>query len=144
MEAPRSPIGVNPADLEAELAARKAAHRAQVDILKARLSEAAGRAAELRQRRYRLTAERDRLDEEIRQALEAFARSESEFEARRREVLERHQRERADREAALAAARRERDSWIALERQIAEGILAAVEPFLQLQAYLREQEGGEG
>jgi len=143
MQTPLRPLGISPADLEAELAARKAAHRAQVDILKARLAEAAGRAAELRQRRYQLAAERDRLEEEIRQALETFARSESDFEARRREVAERHQRERADREAALVATRNERDSWIALERQIAEGVLAAVEPFLQLQAYLREQEGGE-
>jgi len=96
----------------------------------------------LRQRRAGLEAERERLEAEIRQIVEELGRAGAEVEARRREVAQRHRRERADREAELEAVRKERDSWIALERQIAEGVLAAVQPFLQLQAYLREQEGG--
>lgn len=142
MQTPLRPLGVSPADLEAELAARRTSHRAQVDILKARLSEVAARNAQLRQRRAELAAERDRLEQEIQRILEEFDRAETEFEVRRREVAARHRRELTDREAELEAVRRERDSWIALERQIAEGILSAVQPFLQLQAYLREQEGG--
>lgn len=142
MQTPLRPLGISPSALEAELEARRTSHRAQVDILKARLAEVAARGAQLRQRRAELAAERERLEQEIQQILEEFDRAESEFEVRRREVAERHRRELADREAELDAVRRERDNWIALERQIAEGILAAVQPFLQLQAYLREQEGG--
>ncbi|BAD40648.1 hypothetical protein [Symbiobacterium thermophilum] len=142
MQTPLRPLGISPADLEAELAARRASHRAQVDLLKARLAEAGARNAQLRQRRAGLQAERERLEQEIQRVLEEFDRTGTEFEVRRREVAERHRRELADREAELEAVRKERDNWIALERQIAEGILAAVQPFLQLQAYLREQEGG--
>ncbi len=142
MRTPRSPLGVSPADLEAELTARQARHRAEVDLLRSRLAEVIARTDALRQRRAGLEAERERLEAEIRQIVEELGRAGAEVEARRREVAQRHRRERADREAELEAVRKERDSWIALERQIAEGVLAAVQPFLQLQAYLREQEGG--
>lgn len=143
MEAPHSPFGVNPADLEAELEARRASHRAQVDLLKARLTEASARAAELRQRRSRLESERLRLEDEVLKALEAFDQADTEVEARLREVSQRHQRELADRSAALEAVKTERDNWIALERQIADGVMSAVQPFLQLNAFLRKQEGGD-
>jgi len=142
MEAPHRPFGVNPTDLAAELEARRASHRAQVDLLNARLAEAARRAAQLRQRQSALAAERAALDEEVQQILAAFEQAGSELEARRQEAADRHGRELADRQAALAAVQHERDTWVALEQQIAEGVLAAVEPFLQLQAYLREREGG--
>jgi len=143
MEPPHSPFGVNPADLEAELESRRASHRAQVDLLKARLAEVSARASELRQRRSRLEAEKLRLEKEVLQALEAFDQADSEMDVRLREVNERHRRELADRTAALEAVKHERDNWIALERQIADGVMAAVQPFLQLTAYLKKQEGGE-
>jgi len=143
MHTPLRPLGVSPADLEAELEARRTSHRAQVDVLKARLSEVTTRNAQFRRRLAELTAERDRLEQEIQQALEELDRPESQLELRLREVTERHRREQADRQAELEAVRHELDTWIALERQIAEGVLAAVQPFLEVQAYLREQEGGK-
>ena len=75
MQTPLRPLGIRPADLEAELEARRTSHRAQVDILRSRLSDVAARNAELRQRRAGLEAERDRLEQEIQRILEEFDRA---------------------------------------------------------------------
>lgn len=139
----RSPFGIRPEDLEAELAAQRARHRTQVDLLKSRLSEVSAKAAQLRAVRDGHLARLNQLEAASQTLLEELDQANAEVEARRDALVERHQLELADRSQAVDLLRQELANWIELERQIATGVLAAVEPFLQLNSLWRKQEGGK-
>jgi chromosome segregation ATPase len=113
---------------------QRTAHRLAADLLRSRLAEASGRLNDLRERKAKLTAELNRLDAEAQRLLEEMNRLGAEAEGPRQAQLARHRRAEQEMQAAIALLEQERAAWVELEGRIAEGVLGAVQPYLEINA----------
>jgi len=137
-------FGVDPAALDGLLQERREQHRVALDLLRARLSDAQGRLADLRSRRGDLQATLHRLEAEAQALLRELQQRGDEQERPLRSLAERHAREARDHAEGLRLIQQERDGWVELERRMAEGIMAAVELYLQTEGRLPPAPGAGG
>ncbi|MFZ5828360.1 MAG: hypothetical protein ACOY94_28995 [Bacillota bacterium] len=125
-------MGIDPVALEAAMHERQQEHRAELDQLRSRLAAAEGRLAELRERKAKLSGDLGRLDAEVQSLLQEMDEMGRDVERPRQSLVERHRRAEEDMREGLAVLEREKAGWIDLERQVAEGVMAAVQPYLDL------------
>lgn len=135
-------MGIDPAALDAAMQERQEQHRAALDQLRARLSAAEGRLGDLRARKEGLSVELSRLGAEAQSLLQEMDQVGQQAERPRQALAERHRRIEEGMREGLALLEQERDGWIDLERQIAEGVMAALQPYLDLTSLLPDPEGG--
>lgn len=137
-------MGIDPRALEAAMQERQERHRAVLDQLRARLGATEGRLSDLRARKGGLSASLGRLDAESQQLLEELNRLGEASDRPRQALLKRQQRAEEELQEALALLELERNRWVDLERRIAEGVMAALQPFLDLQLYAEPAETQPG
>lgn len=125
-------MGIAPGALEAAVHERQEEYRTVLDQLRSRLSAAEALLDELRGRKGRLIDDVRRLDSGVQHLLQAMDQMGQEAERPRQSLVERHRRAEQDLREGLAILERERDGWLELERQIAEGVMAAIQPYLDL------------
>lgn len=127
-------MGIAPEALEGAMQERRLQHRTALDLLRARLSAAQERLAGLREQKEALSAQLHRLDEEEQRLLQELDQLGEEADRPRQALLERHRRAEAELQEAVSLLRGENELWAGLERQIAEGLMQAVQPYLDLHA----------
>lgn len=127
-------MGIDPAALESMIQARRLQHRTALDLLRARLAAAEGRVPLLRAEQARLSAHLAQLDGEGQLLLQELTQLNEESDRPHRELMERHRRAEADMQERIAGLQRELERWIDLERRVAEGVMQAVQPYLEVNA----------
>ncbi len=132
----RKLFGIDPSALDGLLQERQEQHRIALDQLRARMTVAQGRLTDLRSRRAELQASLARLEAEAQTLLQEMQQLGAEQERPLRALADRHGRERSDQTEGLRLIQQERDGWVELERRMAEGIMAAVELYLEAEGRL--------
>lgn len=127
-------MGIDPNALEGAMQERRERHRLALDQLRARLAAAEGGLGDLLERQADLITELARLEEAEQGMLQELNQLGEEADRPRRELLERHHRAEAQRQESIRLMEQERASWRELERQVAEGVMRAVQPYLDLNA----------